>query len=148
MSPGPRGRLSPMRLSTRDHVGSCHCGAVRFACTIDWSRGTSRCNCSVCTKSRFWKALTSSALFRILSGEKDLVRYRFGRGQIVHHFCRHCGVKTFGTGDHPALGGPFHAVNVACLDDLEPEELAALPVTFEDGRHDRWQAAPGVTRYL
>ncbi len=135
-------------MSTRDHQGSCHCGAVRFACAIDWSRGTSRCNCSVCAKSRFWKVITSSAVFRLQSGQDALVQYRFGRGQIVHHFCRHCGVKAFGTGSHPALGGPFHAVNVACLDDLDPEGLAALPVKYEDGRHDRWEVAPGVTRYL
>ena len=135
-------------MTTREHQGSCHCGAVRFACAIDWSRGTSRCNCSVCTKSRFWKAVIPSAQFRLLSGEDDLSQYRFGREQIVHHFCRHCGVKTFGTGAHPALGGPFHGVNIACLDDLQPEELAALPLSYQDGRHDRWEVAPEVTQYL
>jgi hypothetical protein len=102
----------------------------------------------VCTKSRFWKAVIPSAVFRVLSGRDALTQYRFGREQITHYFCRHCGVKAFGTGEHPALGGPFHAVNVACLDDLDPEELASLPIAYEDGRHDRWGVAPAVSRYL
>ncbi|HUM12053.1 MAG TPA: GFA family protein [Myxococcaceae bacterium] len=135
-------------MSNREHRGSCHCGAVRFECAIDWSRGTSRCNCSVCGKSRFWKVVIPSAAFRLLGGEEALVQYRFGRGEIVHHFCRRCGVKPFGTGSHPALGGPFHAVSVACLDDLTPGELAALPVRYEDGRHDRWDLSPAETRHL
>jgi hypothetical protein len=135
-------------MATREHQGSCHCGTVRFACAIDWSRGTSRCNCSVCGKSRFWKAVIPSAVFRLLAGRDALVQYRFGRGAIVHHFCGRCGVKIFGTGEHPALGGPFHGVNIACLDDLSQAELAALPVMYEDGRHDRWERAPEETRHL
>jgi hypothetical protein len=133
---------------TREHRGSCHCGAVRFACAIDWSRGTSRCNCSVCGKSRFWKVVIPSAVFRLLAGKDVLVQYRFGRGAIIHHFCGCCGVKTFGTGKHPALGGAFHGVNIACLDDLTQAELAALPVKYEDGRHDHWERAPEETRHL
>jgi len=122
--------------------------SVRFVCTIDWSRGTSRCNCSVCGKSRFWKTVIPSTRFRLLSGQEDLAQYRFGQQAIVHHFCRHCGVKTFGTGAHPALGGPFHAVNIACLDDLTPEEFVALRVKYEDGRSDHWELAPAVTGHL
>ena len=98
--------------------------------------------------SRFWKMVIPSTQFRLLSGEKDLAQSRFNQGAIVHHFCRRCGVKTFGTGSHPALGGPFHGVNIACLDDLTPDELAALPVKYEDGRHDHWEREPAVTRYL
>jgi hypothetical protein len=124
-------------LAIREHLGSCHCGAVRFFCSVDWSRGSSRCNCSVCGKSRFWKAVIPAAAFRLLSGQEALGEYRFGRGEIVHHFCRRCGVKTFGTGAHEALGGAFYAVNVACLDDLSAEELAALPVQFALGA--RWR---------
>jgi hypothetical protein len=38
------------------YQGSCHGGAVRFECELDLAEGTSKCNCSICTKARFWKA--------------------------------------------------------------------------------------------
>jgi len=33
-------------------------------------------------------------------------------------------------------------VNIECLDDLTPEDLAALPVKYEGVCHDRWEVAP------
>ncbi len=122
--------------------GSCHCGAVRFACDIDLARGTSRCNCSLCTKSRYWKAIVPTDTFRLLQGLDMLWSYRFGTSAIQHLFCIRCGIKPFGRGAN------FYAVNVACLDDVEPEELAAARVRFEDGRHDNWECSPVETRYL
>lgn len=46
------------------------------------------------------------------------------------------------------MGGNFWAVNVACLDDATEEELAAAPVIYEDGKHDRQMEAPAITSYL
>ena len=46
------------------------------------------------------------------------------------------------------MGGPFHAVNIACLDDATDEELANAPMVYEDGRHDAWDRPPRVTAYL
>jgi hypothetical protein len=131
----------------KTYQGSCHCGKVRYECEVDLERGTSRCNCSVCTKSRFWKAIVPAADFRITSGEDCLSIYRFGSNMIRHSFCSECGVKPFGRGELESIG-PFFAVNIATLDGVSPEELAKLPVTYEDGRHDAWQNAPAVTRYL
>lgn len=132
----------------RTYHGSCHCGAVRFACDVDLDAGTSRCNCSVCAKGRFWKAIVRAGAFRLLQGGDALSGYQFG-GRAIHHlFCRICGIKPFGRGDMEELGGTFYAINVACLDDIAPAELAALPVTYEDGRHDNWQAPPADTRHL
>ncbi|RFA27336.1 aldehyde-activating protein [Alkalilimnicola ehrlichii] len=126
--------------------GSCHCGAVRFECGADLAAGTSRCNCSICSKTRFWKVIVGTDAFRLLSGGEALTEYHFGSRTVAHLFCSRCGVKPFGHGEID--GNRFYAINVACLDDVAPEQLAALPVNYEDGRHDRWDAPPAETGYL
>ena len=70
-------------------------------------------------------------------------------GQMIHHyFCPRCGVHPFAAASFEQMGGDFFAVNIACLDDATPEELAAAPVIYEDGRHDAWDRPPAVTVYL
>jgi hypothetical protein len=130
------------------YQGGCHCGAVRFECAFDPADGTSRCNCSICAKGRFWKAIVRKDDFTMLQGEDALSDYRFGSATIRHAFCRHCGVKPFGQGSLEALGGVFYAVNVACLDGSAPEELAAGSIEYQDGRHNAWNKAPAETRHL
>jgi hypothetical protein len=132
----------------KTYHGSCHCGAIRFECDLDFAKGTSKCNCSSCTKGRFWKAIVMADSFRFKQGAEALSDYQFGQHVIHHLFCRTCGIKPFGRANVQELGGEFYAVNVACLDDATPEELAAAPVQYEDGRNDRWDAAPTETRHL
>lgn len=126
----------------RTYRGSCHCGGVRFRCEVDLDAGTSRCNCSMCWKGRFWKAIVPATDFQLLAGHASLAEYRFGSGLIRHRFCPHCGVKPFGEGELAELGGHFYAVNVACLDDASLDDLLAAPVVHEDGRRDRWDQVP------
>lgn len=133
----------------KTHKGSCHCGDVRFECELDLAEGTSKCNCSVCGKSRFWKAIVPAGKFRLLQGADRLADYQFGNRIIHHQFCRTCGVKPFGRGEVESIGA-FYAVNVLCLDDVSDEELAAAPVVVEDGRNNKWGpgSKPDVTSYL
>ena len=128
----------------KTYTGSCHCGAVRFAVEIDLAAETSRCNCSICTKARFWKAIVTPDAFRLLRGEENLATYQFGGRNIRHRFCRCCGVKPFGQGHMPQLGD-FYAVNLACLDDASDDVLAAAPVAYQNGRDDDWGSPPAET---
>ena len=132
----------------KTYHGGCHCGTVRFECDLDLADGTSRCNCSICTKTRFWKAIVRADAFHLLRGEEALTDYQFGHNAIHHFFCSRCGVKPLGSGEMEALGGRFYAVEVACLDDATEKDLAEGPVVYEDGRNDRWDLAPAETRYL
>jgi hypothetical protein len=132
----------------KTYHGSCHCGAVRFECDLDLADGTSKCNCSFCSKNRFWKAIASGKAFRLLQGKETLTEYLFGSKTIQHFFCSRCGVKPFGRGHLDQLGGEFHAVNVACLDNITADELVNAPVHYEDGRHDKWESPPAETRHL
>ena len=131
----------------KTYEGQCHCGAVRFECAADLTAITSKCNCSVCMKNRFWKAIVRPDAFRLLQGEDALAHYQFGRNVIHHMFCRTCGVKPFGQGSIEGFGS-FYAINLACLDDASDAELAAAPVKFEDGRNNDWEHPPTETRYL
>ena len=137
----------------KTYQGSCHCGAVRFECDLDLADVTSRCNCSICTKSRFWKQLIKAEDFRLLQGEAAMADYQFGSNTIHHRFCTTCGVKTFGQATFDTtfagepLRGDFVAVNVACLDAADAE-LAGAPIKYEDGRNNNWEAPPAETRYL
>ena len=138
----------------KTYHGSCHCGAVRFAATLDLTAGTSRCNCSICMKARFWKSVIKADAFRLIDGADGLTEYQFGSRNIRHCFCKTCGVKPFGRlhmdgeyGGQP-MRGEFYAVNVACLDDATVEELAHAPIIYEDGRHNDYEHPPAETRYL
>ena len=132
---------------TRTYHGSCHCGAVRFEAELDLNAGTSKCNCSICAKARFWKIIVGADAFRLVSGAEDLGDYRFGDRVIRHRFCRHCGVKTFGSGKLATIGD-FYAVNLACLDDATEMELAEAPVEYQDGRNGAWDRRPDEVRHL
>lgn len=132
----------------KTYHGSCHCGAVRFEADIDLADGTSKCDCSVCAKGRFWKAIVRADAFRLLQGERALADYQFGSRVIHHLFCSRCGIKPFGRGHMKELGGVFYAVNVACLDDAAPDELIAAPLAYQDGRSNDWESPPAETRHL
>lgn len=128
--------------------GSCHCSKVKIKVRVDVAAGTSKCNCSMCRKTRFWGVTVKPEAFTLLSGENDLSDYQFNTHMVHNLFCKHCGVRTFGRGHIPEVGGDFYSINLACLDDVDIEELVNAPVRYCDGANNNWQHAPAETRYL
>jgi hypothetical protein len=135
-------------MSTKTYHGSCHCKQITFEVDLDLSAGTGKCNCTYCWKVRWWGMVAKPAAFRLLSGEDSLRNYQFGTFAGHHQFCASCGIHPFGRGELEILGGAFVSINLACLDDLDPAELAEAPVQYQDGRNNAWQNKPTESRHL
>ncbi len=132
----------------KTYTGSCHCGAVRFEADIDLSKGSGKCNCSICLKTRNWSVVIQPSAFRLLTDAKALSDYQFATKMGHHVFCRHCGCRPFGRGHVETLGGDFVAVQLTSLDNATPEELVATPVRYTNGRDNKWEEVPAETRHL
>ncbi len=113
--------------------GGCHCGAVRFAISVELPLDVLDCNCSICAKTGFLHLIVPHSDFLLLRGAECLTSYRFGSGAAEHLFCRTCGIKSFyQPRSHPAAW----SVNFRCLD---PDHGIAPTVHQFDGRN--WEAA-------
>lgn len=132
----------------KTYQGSCHCGKVQFEADLDLAAGTGKCNCSICTKARHWGVTVKPDAFRLLAGEEHLSEYQFGSNSVRHRFCKHCGIRPFGQGYLEQLGGHWYSVNLAALDNIEPQELIDAPVQYYDGRNNQWESTPAETRHL
>jgi hypothetical protein len=139
-------------MALKKYSGSCHCGAVRFEADIDLNGDTTRCNCSICTKARAWFVLVTPEHYRLIKGAEAQTKYEWTppghpSANLHFQFCRTCGIRTVGRGDHGPQGGPFYFVAVASLDDVDPNELARS-IKYVDGKHDRFDQPPKDTRLL
>src|SRR5262245_33836928 len=135
-------------MAKKTYKGSCHCGRVTIEADIDLSAGTGKCNCTICWKMRRWGAVIKPAAFRLLTGQEDLSDYSPGSGQGHNVFCKNCGIRPYSFGNVPEIGGDFVSINLCCLDDLDPAELATAPVHLQDGRANAWWNAPAEARHL
>jgi hypothetical protein len=142
-------------MGMKTYTGSCHCGAVRFEADIDLSAGVAKCNCSVCSKARAWFVVVSPEHVRLISGGDAQEAYEWvppghSGSNLTYQFCKRCGIRTFGLGKRgpSSGGGPFRFVNVAALDDADPNDLAAAPTRYVDGRSERYDRPPADTRLM
>jgi hypothetical protein len=124
--------------------GSCHCGAVRYSADIDLTKGTLRCNCSLCRKTRAWFAFAPADKFRLDTGADRLTSYRWipeGRehSNLTYHGCANCGVHTHAEGNGP--DGPTVAIQVATINGLD-RDLLVDGIRYVDGLHDDFKHPP------
>jgi len=140
-------------MSLKHVTGSCHCGAVRYEADLDLSKGTIRCNCSICKKARAWFTFVAGKDFRLITEEDSMSSYQWtpsGRTSpgLTYRFCKTCGIRIFATGDAEFMGGRFYALAVSTLDDVSTDELAASRLKFIYNLHDRFDRAPADIRLM
>lgn len=111
------------------HKGGCHCGRVCFEVDAPAVIEATECNCSICSMTGYLHLIVGKGEFRLLQGDDWLTTYTFNTGVARHHFCRHCGVKSFYV---PRSHPDGISVNVRCLD---PGTVEAVNVTGFDGRN-------------
>ena len=128
----------------KTYKASCHCGRVRLEADLDLDEGSFRCNCTSCGKNRLWLSPVAAGNFRLLTGQDDLTEYESTR--TLQYFCNVCGVRLFGRPKDDASGA--QNLSLGALDDVDPAELAAIPIAYLDGLHDDWGSTPTVVKHL
>jgi hypothetical protein len=111
------------------YIGGCQCGNVRYEVTTDISEPIA-CNCSRCGRLGTLLAFAPPDQFKLLKGEGATTEYQFNKHVIHHLFCSTCGIQSFAQGKRPD-GAEVVAVNVRCLDGVDPD---TLKVKHFDGR--------------
>jgi hypothetical protein len=151
--------MSDTTTSKKTYHGSCICGAIKYAADLDFAQGTSKCNCTICRKLRFWSAKCRPHEFKLLPSknsntneapkEQDVVTDYYFQSPMIHQlFCRTCGTHAYHRGDVPEVGGEFVSINIACLDDVDDAELVKFKVRYCDGRKNEWWNEPKDATWL
>lgn len=107
----------------KTYTGGCQCGAVRFEVTADLDQ-TVTCNCARCQRIGSVLTFVPRADFTLRAGEGAQTAYLFNTEKIEHLFCTTCGVQSFSYGT-TSEGHPTVAVNVNCLDGVDPRALTS-----------------------
>lgn len=109
--------------------GGCHCGRITFEVEGKLEQ-VMECNCSHCSRKGYLLWFVPREHLRLSTPEDNLATYTFNKHAIKHHFCPNCGCAPFGVGSNKT-GAAKAAVNVRCLQGIEPSALKVIPV---DGR--------------
>jgi hypothetical protein len=110
--------------------GSCHCAKVAYIVDEDPPAKAMQCNCSICRRRGALHHFTTPDKFTLETSRDALETYRWNKGAIGFHFCKHCGCAPFAEGTGP--NGPMVEINLRCVEDMD---LDALEITPFDGAH-------------
>jgi hypothetical protein len=103
---------------------------VRYSVEADLSQPVVSCNCSMCGRAGTMLAFVAADKFTLEQGSDALTDYQFNKHVVHHLFCKTCGIKSFARGTGPG-GKEMAAINVRCLDGVDPATLTVKPF---DGR--------------
>ena len=143
---------------TTTYTGSCHCGFIKYQCTLDLETPhpatkaiLTKCNCTWCFKNG--SLLASPGELTVLSPlapDTELTTYLFHNKTTKHQFCPKCGIECFFGGTLVSAGKTiqYYRVNVLTLDgraDGRPlEDLRKIKVMYWDGRKAGGGSAKGM----
>ena len=111
------------------HVGSCHCGAIRYEVNAPADIEVDDCNCSICSRSGYLHLIVPKSHFRLLQGKDNLSTYTFDTHEAKHLFCKMCGIKSFYI---PRSHPDGISVNARCL---EEGTVNSMKITPFDGKN-------------
>lgn len=109
------------------YSGSCQCGKVTFDVDMQIDKVVS-CNCSRCRRLGSLLAFTDKDKFTLKSGKDALKEYQFNKHVVHHRFCAACGIQPFAEAVNPKTGKPTVAVNVRCLEGVDPDQFEVVKV--------------------
>ena len=110
------------------YQGGCHCGQIKMQVEGEIGQ-VMDCNCSFCQRRGALLWFVPRSQLKVDTAE-ELPTYRFNTKKLSHHVCPSCGIAPFSEGTDPS-GKAMAAINVRCLDGIEPNALKIVPF---DGR--------------
>jgi hypothetical protein len=109
------------------YTGGCQCGAVRYEVSADIGEVIA-CNCSRCGRLGALLAFAPASDFKLTSGETATTEFLFNKKSIHHLFCSTCGIESYARGKRPSDGADVFAINVRCLDGVDPDSFKVKKV--------------------
>ena len=105
---------------------TCHCGGIEIEVNVpDPFTKVIRCNCSLCKRRGTIMTMVGPDDLKIIKGKELLKLYQFHTKTAKHYFCSNCGVYTH---HNTRINPIMYAVNVACLEGINPFELENVRV--------------------
>src|SRR5437868_5224596 len=107
------------------YSGSCHCGRVAFEVEGEIDSAMA-CNCSMCRRKGSLLWFVPKAQFLLKTPDEAASTYLFNKHAIRHRFCANCGIHPYAEAIHPKPGVPTAAINVRCLEGVDPEKVKVV----------------------